>query len=486
MDFVLKSCACLTLFFFAIYSILRIVRRYFAEQFMHREKHLKNSTSVKDDDNPELRRNMGLYESYLTNSNKAYGTKIYSVLCLKSPVSLRRDDVKNSLILLARKHPILQARVAGHDSTHASIWQFVINTKQSFIPDLRFVNTSNWQIILEEELSASNDHPVLWKTIVLREQYTTQKLFINTLLFLFSPVVVDRISLLRFMQDFVVVLCQFVNCDISVNNVRTVHLPEPAEDSLQVPSTTMFIAMFKQAFATLQRLIGGPVSSHKKARRHRIPVKPLIVLKDLSEQDTTRLLKYCSSLNCSLIALFLTAWTNIMSGRTGSTKALGHRKPVKVVTDYGASKKNAELAQYELSNCSSFFELDLHNLYNRYRNFRSTVRDCEYLLQSALQNGKHLELMWQFKYDIMQTEMLDRISPLEIADIGRFNFSQTWPFSLHNVFVGAQSTSTLNLTLVVINNKLYCTMHLNSHFSGCSDILNILFARIVQYMSCKN
>jgi hypothetical protein len=97
-----------------------------------------------------------------------------------------------------------------------------------------------------------------------------------------------------------------------------------------------------------------------------------------------------------------------------------------------------------------------------------------------------LDFLWQLKYHNLRRERLDRSPPLEIANIGRFNFNQTWPFSLHEIFIGASSTSTVNLTLLVVDNKLYCGMHLNSHFSGCADLLSTLFARIVQNMSLNN
>lgn len=484
----LNSFACLTVFSFSVYIILRIVSRSFSAVFKNEGKHVQSS-SVRNVDTQDIRRDMGFYESYLTDLNTLYGTKVYAVLSLKSVVNLKRHNIKNTLLLLARKYPILRARVTSYHSTHASKRQFVINTGERSVPELRFVNTSNWQMILEEELIRNNERSndqLFWKTIVTREQYEArQKLYINTLLFLFDPVIVDRISVVKFTQDFVAVLCQLVNCDIRVENTKTVHLPAPTEECLRPPFPKLLVSVFKQVIMKFQSFIRGPVSSHQKDKRYRFPtpfgVKPLIVMKCLSEQDTSRLLKYCHHLNCSLIGLFITAWSDIMSGRSGSVRALCHRKPVTVVIDYRTSM-TAELPQSYLSNSSSCFQLYLCDPQSKSRYFGSTVRDCENLLKSSIRKKKHLDLIWQLKYDNSRTARLDGSSPFEIADIGRFSFNQTWPFSLHEVFIGASSRSTVNLTLLVVNNKLYCGMHLNSHFSGCADLLSALFARIVQMM----
>ena len=488
MNSMLNSFACLTVFSFSVYIILRIVSRSFSAVFKNERQHVQSS-SVRNVVTQEVRRDMGFYESYLTDLNTRYGTKIYGVLSLKSVVNLGRRNIKNTLLLLARKHPILRARLTNYHSTYASKRQFIINSEKRFVPELRFVNTSNWKLILEEELIGNNvrlNDQLFWKTIVLREQYEPgQKLFINTLLFLFDPVIVDRISVVRFTQDFIAVLCQLVNCDIRVDNTRNLHLPAPTEESLRPPFPKLLVSLCKQVFMKLQTFIRGPVSCDQKDKRCRLAAKPLILMKCLSEQDTSRLMKYCHHLNCSLDALFITAWSDIMSRRTGSAKALCHRKPVTVVVDYRRSM-TTELPQLYLNNCSSCFQLELCDLQNKSRHFVSTVRDCESLLKSSIRKKKHLDLLWQLKYNNLRRERLDRLPPLEIASIGSFSFNQTWPFSLHEIFIGASSTSTVNLTLLVVDNKLYCGMHLNSHFSGCADLLSTLFARIVQNMSLNN
>jgi hypothetical protein len=489
MNSMLNSFACLTVFSFSVYIILRIVSRSFSSLFKN-EEHVQRPC-VRNGITQDIRRDMGFYESYLTELNTRYGTKIYAALSLKSMINLRRHDIKNTLQLLSRKHPMLRARVISCHSTHASKRQFVIDPEERLVPELRFVNTSNWKLILEEELAGNNDYArsndeLFWKTIVLRGQYDArQKLYINTFLFLFDPIIVDRISVVRFTEDFTAVLCKLVNCDICVDHTKSLHLPAPTEECLRPPFTKLLVSLFKQVVIKLQTIFRHPVLSHQKDKRCRSQAKPLIVMKCLSEEDTSRLLKYCHHFNCSLTALFITAWSDIMTGRTGSTKALCHRKPVTIVVDYRTSMRT-KLPQLYLSNCSSCFQFPFSDPQNR-KYFASTARECENQLKSSIRKEKHLDLIWQLKYDNLKRENVNgSSSPLEIADIGKFGFNQTWPFSLHEIFIGACSTSTVNLTLLVVNNKLHCAMHLTSHFSGCADLLSSLFARIVQNISLKN
>lgn len=485
----LNSFVCLTVFTISVYIILRIVSRSFSAVFKSdkSEGNHTQTSSVRNVDTQNIRRDMGVYESYLTELHEKYGTKIYAVLSLNSVVKLKRYDIKNTLLLLARKHPILQARMASYQSTHVSRRQFFMNSESMFVPELRFVNTSNWKMVLEEELIHSSERsndPLFWKTIVLREQYEAcQKVYINMLLFLFDPVIVDRISVVKFTRDFITTLCQLVNCDICVDNSRTSHLPTPTEQYLTRPSClTLLFLMFKHVFMKLQSYTKQLVFRHKNNRRYKHQAKPLVVMKCLSEKDTSRLMKYCNNLNCSLIALFIAAWSDIMSGRTGSMKALCHKKPVTVVVDYRTSMMN-ESPQTYLSNSSSYFQVQPSDLQNKHRCFRATVSNCENLLKSSIKKKEHLNLIWQLKYNNFSREYLDRLSPLEITDIGSHNFNQTWPFSLHEIFIGASSTSNVSLSLLIVNNKLCCGMHLSKHFSGCADLLNALFSRIVQNMS---
>ena len=495
MNSLLNSLACLTVFSFSVYIIVRIVSRSVSAAtavFKNEGQHV-NGLPVRNagiNGMQDVRRDMGFYESYLTELNTRYGSRTYAVLSLKCIVNLRRHNIKNTLLLLARKHPMLRARVARCHSKHASKWQFVVKSEEQFLPELRFVNTSNWKMVLEEELGGpnerSNDQP-LWKTIVLREQYEArEKLYFNTLLFLFEPSIADRIAVVKFTKDFISMLCQLVNCDIHIDNTRTLELSVPTEEYLRPPFLVLLKSVFKQIYSKLQSFIHDPFDYHKD-KRYRFQGKPLIVVKCLSEQDTLRLLNYCKRLNCSLIALFVNAWSDVMSSRAGSVKALCHRKPVSIVVDYRTLLKS-KLPKSYLNNCSSCFQVQWCNLWKRSGYFGQRVRDCEHLLKSLIKKKKHLDLIWQLKYSNTRAKCPENLkpSPFEIADVGIFDFNKTWPFSLHEIFIGTSGMSTVNLSLLIVNNQLYCGMHLSSHFSGCADLLSALFTRIVQNMSSNS
>ena len=484
MNYVLDSFASFTVFSFSIYIILRVVSRSYSVVFKNEQKYLQSSF-VKNVKKHDLRRDMGSYETYRAELSSRYGNKIYAVVSFKSLITLRRHYIKNTLLLLAKKWPILQARTKSYlNAQSCAKREFIVNHEETFDPELRFVNTSNWKLVLEEELMVKNgrsDDKLCWNTIVLREQYEPrEKMFINTVLFLFDPVIIDRISVVKFTEDFITMLCQLVNCDVHINTTRTSHLPVPTEEHLRQPFLLRIFSVLKQI---IMSYACSPVSGQQKDKQWKLQSKPLIVMKSLSEEDTFRLLGYCGKLNCSLTALFLAAWSSVMSGRVGSNKALCHKKPITIVVDYRPLMETDLSQEYTISNCCSSLQLQLlSDQKKKKRHFGSSVGYYEDLLQSAIRKKKHLDLIWLPKY---QRECFGRFSPLEIADIGSFSFRQTWPFSLHDIYIGASTTSTVNLTLLLMNNRLYCGMHLTSHFSGCANLLDALFARIVQKMSWR-
>ena len=484
-----NSFACLTVLSFSVYIILKVFTRSFSAVVKNEGNDVQNGV-VNGASQETHYRDLGFYESYQADLNTKYGTKIYAVLSLKSAVTLRRENIKNSLLLLARKHSILRASKASYHLAHACKKQFIIYPEEGFVPDLRFVNTSNWKMILEEELVTKNgvsENDLFLKTIVLREQYLAQEnLYINTLLFLFDPVIVDRISAVKFTEDFITMLCHLVNCDIHVDSTRTVNLSAPTEEFLKPPFLVMFFSLLKLSLTKLLEFVQFPFISPQKAKRvcRLWANKPLVVTKCVSKHDTSLLFKYCHLWNCSLTALFIAAWYEIMSTRTGSAKALCHRRPVTVVLDY-RNLMSMEIPPSYLSNSSSCFHLQLNHHQDKGRNFGSKMKHCEQLLNSAVKRRKHLDMIWQLKYQNSKIN-LPFSSPLEIANADSFCFKPTWPFSLHEIFIGATGTSNVNLTLVVIDEKLYCAMHLTSHFSGCADLLNALFARIVQNISMNS
>lgn len=487
MVFILNNVAFLViiiLFLYGVFSIFSIaiklparIRTKITQTRQQSNRVYQNCNSCTDGE--ELRK-MGSYENVLMELHSMFNCMVYSVLSLQCVDVLRRQNVLNTLELLATKHPILRS--------HVSNKRFIINHHEKFSPNLRFVNTTNWKIVLEEEFSSqmqlsNGDH--LWKTIVLREHYDIRrKMYINTFLFLFHPTIADRSAALYFAEDFTTILCTVVNCDSRVDCSRTLHLPSSPESYLTLSFSKIIKLMIEHLMGKICSFVSG---SSQKRYLHKKPIpkfhcKPLILFKSLTEQDTHRILDFCSRQKCSLTALFITAWLDIMSYRAGSRKALAHKKPLLVVANYRALLPT-KMQQAYLCNCSVSFQVN--DLKSKAKYFISKMVENEHLLQSALQNNAHCNLLWKLKYGILKKEALCKLFPFEFCDVGRFSFKQTAPFSLLDIFIGTNSSSTVNLTLGIINGRLHCIMHLTSHFSGCSDLLNIIFARIVQNIASE-
>ena len=118
-----------------------------------------DETSEKHGHSWETRRDMGRFESFLAKQDFIHGTNIYAAVVLKSRVALRREFIQNALVLLSRKHPLLRTIVdvrarglsfyENGDSSVMGKKQFVVLNDRHYCPELRFVNTSHWKIVLE-------------------------------------------------------------------------------------------------------------------------------------------------------------------------------------------------------------------------------------------------------------------------------------------------------------------------------------------------
>lgn len=489
-----------TIVSFSVYMIFKLVSRLFYNQKKQycRKSPRNNGRPIYSIQEWEARRDMGHHESYLADLDSIH-SKVYAVVFLKSAVTLRRDTVHNALVLLSRKHPLLRAnvdiRVKGYsfyENLHDCDMrrkQFVIREAREFRPELRFVNTSHWKIVLEEEFLLNRKNNLckpLWRTILLREQYhAKERLYINSLLFFFDQVIMDRRSIVPFIEDFTKFLCKLVNCDIHVDDTRPLEMQGPSELLLKDPPFwKSLIFMVHNKLNKLFSFGSSLEMYHRESKRRKM--KPLFLTQSLSIEETSRLFHCCRKMKCSLISVFVAAWLQMHAGHSanGNVPQAVFKKLVSVVMDYRNSLSTPFPSSY-LGNSSSNIVLHVSVDQQQRVNFWSSVEHCESLLNSAMKNEEHLDFIWKLKHcNRGMVGKLTRRSDFELADVGQFNLIRTHPFSLEEIYMGASGVSEATLTLVVINNKLYCGMHLSSDNSECSGFLKVLLT-VIEHHVCS-
>lgn len=498
---------------FSVYKILKVL---FIPPYYHKKSHLKKSTrynsrtfeesNISNVGSWEARRDMGYYESYLCDLDHNFGTKIYTVIFLKSRISLRREPVRNALLLLTRKHPLLRANLDDHargfsfyqnfQDAGVRKKQFVILRDRQFRPELRFINTSHWRIVLEEELlinkvDSYHHRDSLWRTILLREQYhASEGLYTNSLLFLFDQVIMDRRAVVNFMQDFMNFLCKLVNCDIHMNDTLPLKLEGPAEELLKEPPFWKQLSlMVEETLKNVYRIGTNSAAFHIQNLEKKASVRPLFITKSLSTEETSQLLYWCEEKSCCLTSLFTAAW--LLVQRSHSEKENVGRvdlltMPVSVNVDFRSSMSTTVPTSY-LGNSSSSISLILPTGRQDKSTFLETVNHLEHLFNSAIKSEKHLDIIRKLKYCNPRTKanLIEKFA-FEIADVGHFDLEETNPFELKEMYIGASGTSEESLTLVVINNKLYCGMQWNSHSDAgeYSASLNDLIA-VIKHLCCE-
>lgn len=503
MNFDVFTFVCLIFTVFCVYKILKIILRSVYRQKKRNLTKKLSSSAIFFNSNVsswQTRRNMGHYENYLTKSGSRLDRKLYSVLVLKSKVTLRREVVQNALVLLSRKHPLLRANVdvpargySFYQHFDMTKKQFVILKERQFWPELRFVNTSHWSIVLEEELLLNKvDYTHLWRTILLREQYHAfDRLYTNTLLFFFDQVIMDRRSIIQFIEDFVKFLCKLLNCDIHVADTKAEKLQEPVEDLLREPTFwKSFSLMTQEKLHSVFSFASSQAMFQQKFCGNKGRTKPFFLRNSFSTEETLQLLNICDKMNCSLTSVFTAAWLMVQASNDSANcrcEKLFTKQDVTIIVDC-RSLLTTQFPSSYLGNCSSKITLRLTSGQFE-NNFWEYAKDCEKLLKSAVKNEIHLDFIWKMKYrqPNRNGNYLTSRSSLEISDVGRFNLSKQDPFMVEDIYIAGSGVAQKCITLVVINDKLFCGIHWTSCLkeSFSSGNFNALFA-LIQKMCCPN
>nr|UPI41560.1 AT1 [Erythropodium caribaeorum] len=278
----------------------------------------------------ENERDLGALEIFFEETHKNGGPFICCTLIrLQSAISLSYDVVYKTLMVLAKKHPLLRARILERESGEKYRKCFVVNnTNEPVIPLQKHkqFDADEYLEALEQELHTGfEDRGLVWRVVYLKEkQNVSENSFENSLIFVTHHGITDGISAISLAEQF----CRGINITAKANQeifddtesyAMTADLLELIKDEiawswwqrlLLIPQT---MALFFKVFQVCVRikpvknifLDSFPtVAKEDYGRRG----KTRIVYKEMDEIETRKLMKACKANNCTVQGAVAVAW----------------------------------------------------------------------------------------------------------------------------------------------------------------------------------
>ena len=153
-------------------------------------------------------------------SEKRGGTgNICVVVSLLSKQTLSHQQVRDALVMLAKRQPMLRAFIKTMENGDRYFEIQKINEILSMIDfSTSDVKHSNWQDIWFEQTAKQMRNGLLWRVVVLQEEFVSNfDDYSNTLMFTFKHSCIDGISCVKFCKQFLHYLNDFSYGTNSVN-----------------------------------------------------------------------------------------------------------------------------------------------------------------------------------------------------------------------------------------------------------------------------
>lgn len=155
-------------------------------------------------------RRLGKFEAFLDEmSQELAGTgNICLIVSLRSKTKLVKEYVRDALVLLAKRQPMLRAVITPSSrSTSAKDRYFEITDGAKIVEMIDFscsdVRASEWQDVWDEIASKRRGNGLLWQVVLLEEEFLSEtEAYANTLIFNFRHTSIDGVSSVKFCKQF--------------------------------------------------------------------------------------------------------------------------------------------------------------------------------------------------------------------------------------------------------------------------------------------
>ena len=182
----------------------------FLVQFWPRSSVSFESTEIQSSGGGRLRRPVGPLEKGLINGfDKRHIPMIVVLLRLKSKVHLDPDMVRQALVLLAKRYPLLRMKISKESRNGEAVTEYfteVEDPSEVHFKAVKEFNADDLESVFERELETPFDLSLgpLWRAVLLDEIHVdgAKDAYKNSIVFSFLHVIADGRSILLLLQDF--------------------------------------------------------------------------------------------------------------------------------------------------------------------------------------------------------------------------------------------------------------------------------------------
>jgi hypothetical protein len=268
------------------------------------------------------RRRLGFYEAMFdTLSSERNGTmNICLTVSLRSKQSLSHQHVRDALVMLAKRQPMLRAIITKENEDK----YFEIKEINEVITMLNIstsdVKASDWKDVwFEYTAKQTGHHDLLWRVVILQEEFMPDsEVYANTLMFNFNHSSSDGVSCVKFCKQFL----QYINeaasgtgVDQEISSLNML----PYFDNIVTQKRTWYSVLnFMFTYCGLRRVLGFLIQriiSHEfqtmKCNPYCAQFPPMLdqpsfvgpnrlSTKVFTEMETKSIVQACKSNNCTV------------------------------------------------------------------------------------------------------------------------------------------------------------------------------------------
>ena len=467
---------------------------FFMDQCSSRSRKPVENTEIQCTSSGKLIRPVGLLEKGLISAfDKRYIPKIVFLLRLKSKVHLDPDMVRQALVLLAKRYPLLRIKISKESRNGEPVTEYfteVEDPSEINFEEVKDFNAEDFESVFERELETPFDLNMgpLWRAVLLDEiqvDGAAKDTYKNSIFFTFLHVITDGRSILLMIEQFF----RYLTMVCEGQEVEVISMPfRPSTGALMRHRCTPSVLdkMLYRVSSWMSNLktflkIPRPENLYLATyppvftRDPTAPDKTSVVCREYSFQETVGLTKACKMSKCSVHGAITAAAHLAMAKILHKGKEETSINPLHLKSSCNVDIRKEcrpEIESNEFALCVSSFRTEI-KVSPRNKDFWKLAQHCARQVQWAFFTGQHHKFLKQCQMKLMAPEK-QRSAQCNQQDQRVFNVSnvgrQEWksgengPYCFDGLAASVSlrpSGVVFGLLFATTNGKLRCTNSYN-------------------------
>ena len=466
----------------------------FLDQYWSRSSVSLGKTEIQSSSDGRLRRPVGPLEKGLINGfDKRHIPMIVVLLRLKSKIHLDPEKVRQALVLLAKRYPLLRMKICKESRNGEPVTEYfteVEDPREVNFEELKDSNAQDLESVFERELETPFDLNVgpLWRAVLLDEIHVdgaANDAYKNSIFFTFLHVITDGRSILLMMEQFfryLTMVCE--GQEVAVKSmpfrpstgVLMRHRCTPSVLDKVVYRVSSWMPNLK-AVLKIPRPENLYLASYPPVftRDPTAPDKTSVVCQDYSFQETLGLTKACKMSKCSVHGAITAAAHLAMAKILHKGKEETSINPLYLKSSCNVDIRKEcrpEIESNEFALCVSSFRTEI-KVSPRDKDFWKFAQHCARQVQWAFFTGQHHQFLKQCQMKLMAPEKQSAAHcnqqdqrVFNLSNVGRqeWKSGENGPYCFDGLAASVSlrpSGVIFGLMFATTNGKLRCTNSYN-------------------------